>query len=111
MKEALVADFPSDTYNVTKEADAETRYAQAGLRNQLTQVIARGLVATRGDAAGQYNATAMEAFDTKEAAFAAGRAYRQKFSPNQGLIGCICAELDENNQADFNYFRICQTWY
>ena len=68
MKTALLADFPSDTYNVTSEADAETRYAQAGLRNQLTQVIARGLVATRGDAAGQYNATAMAAFDTKVSA-------------------------------------------
>ena len=65
MKEALLADFPSDTYNVTSEADAEVRYAQAGLRNQLTQVIARGLVAQRGDAAGQYNATKMAAFDTK----------------------------------------------
>ena len=67
MKAALLADFPSDTYNVTSEADAEVRYAQAGLRNQLTQVIARGLVAQRGDAAGQYNATAMAAFDTKVA--------------------------------------------
>ena len=65
MKEALVKDFPSDTYNVTSDADAEVRYAQAGLRNQLTQVIARGLVATRGDEAGQYNATAMAAFDSK----------------------------------------------
>ena len=65
MKAALLADFPNDTYNVTSEADAETRYAQAGLRNQLTQVIARGLVAERGDAAGQYNATKMAAFDTK----------------------------------------------
>ena len=65
MKTALLADFPSDTYNVTSEEDAATRYAQAGLRNQLTQVIARGLVATRGSEAGQYNATAMAAFDTK----------------------------------------------
>ena len=67
MKEALLADFPSDIYYVTSEADAEIRYAQAGLRNQLTQVIARGLVAQRGDAAGQYNETAMAAFDTKVA--------------------------------------------
>ena len=65
MKTALVADFPTDVYNVSSEEDAEVRYNQAGLRNQLTQAIARGLVATRGDAAGQYNATAMEAFDTK----------------------------------------------
>ena len=65
MKDALLADFPSDTYNVTSEANAEVRYAQAGLRNQLTQVIARGLVAQRGDAAGQYNAAKMAAFDAK----------------------------------------------
>ena len=65
MKEALLADFPSDTYNVTSEANAEVRYAQAGLRNQLTQVIARGLVAQRGNAAGQYSAEAMAAFDAK----------------------------------------------
>ena len=68
MKTTLLADFPSDTYNVTSEADAETRYAQAGLRNQLTQAIARGLVAERGDAAGQYNATKMAVFDTKVSA-------------------------------------------
>ena len=55
--------------------------------------------------------TFLEAFDTQEAAFAAGRAYRQKYSPSQGVIGCIRAELDENNQADFNYFRICGTWF
>ena len=67
MKEALLADFPGDTYNVTTEAVAEVRYAQAGLRNQLTQVIARGLVAQRGDAAGQYNAAKMAAFDAKVA--------------------------------------------
>ncbi len=67
MKAALDADFPGNTYAVTSEADAETRYAQAGLRNQLTQVIARGFVAERGDAAGQYNETAMAAFDTKVA--------------------------------------------
>ena len=68
MKEALLADFPSDTYNVTSEADAEVRYEQAGLRNQLTQVIARGLVATRGSEAGQYDAAAMADFDTKVSA-------------------------------------------
>ena len=68
MKDALLADFPSDTYNVTSEADAKVRYTQAGLRNQLTQVIARGLVAQRGDATGQYNAAKMAAFDTKVSA-------------------------------------------
>ena len=65
MKAALLEDFPEDVYNVSSEADAEARYNQAGLRNQLTQVIARGLVAARGNAAGQYAETAMAAFDAK----------------------------------------------
>ena len=65
MKDALLADFPEDVYNVTSEADAEVRYNQATLRNQLTQAIARGLVAERGNEAGQYSAEAMAAFDAK----------------------------------------------
>ena len=65
MKTALLEDFPSDTYNVTSEDVAATHYAQAGLRNQLTQAIARGLMAERGDEAGQYNAAKMAAYDTK----------------------------------------------
>ena len=65
MKEALDKNFPGNDYTVTSEADAEVRYNQATLRNQLTQVIARGLVAQRGDAAGQYNAAKMAAFDSK----------------------------------------------
>ncbi|MBO5705686.1 MAG: exo-alpha-sialidase [Bacteroidaceae bacterium] len=67
MKEALAVDFPQDKYTVIDDATAEARYAQAGLRNQLTQVIARGLIATRGNAAGQYNEEKMKAFDAKMA--------------------------------------------
>ena len=67
MKEALAVDFPQDTYTVIDDATAEARYAQAGLRNQLTQVIARGLIATRGNAAGQYDEEKMKAFDAKMA--------------------------------------------
>ena len=55
--------------------------------------------------------TFLAAFDTKEAAFSAGRAYRQKIASDKGIISCICAELDENNRADFNYFRICGAWF
>ena len=65
MKEALAVDFPEDVYTVIDDATAEARYAQAGLRNSLSQVIARGLVAERGDAAGQYDAEKMKAYDTK----------------------------------------------
>ena len=55
--------------------------------------------------------TFLAAFDTQEAALAAGRAYRQKYTSQQGLISCIRGELDENNQVDFNCFRICGTWF
>ena len=65
LKDAIDDDFPDDVYTVIDDATAEARYAQAGLRNQLTQAIARGLVAERGNAAGQYDVEKMKAFDTK----------------------------------------------
>ena len=65
MKNALVADFPEDTYNVISEADAEVRYAQATLRNTLSQAIARGLMLERGTAMGQYDPAKLTAFDTE----------------------------------------------
>ena len=92
MKTALLADFPSDTYNVTSEADAATRYAQAGLRNELTKVIARGLVATRGDEAGQYNATAMAAFDSK---LAEATTLLEKSSITQDEVTAMANNLSE----------------
>ena len=65
MKDALKADFPTDTYSVISEADAEVRYAQATLRNTLSQAIARGLLMERGDAMGQYDPEKMAAFDAE----------------------------------------------
>ncbi len=65
MKDALVADFPEDTYNVISEADAEVRYTQATLRNTLSQAIARGLMLERGTAMGQYDPAKLTAFDTE----------------------------------------------
>ena len=65
MKDALLKDFPQDTYNVATETEAEARYTQAGLRNTLTQVIANGLIAERGDAMGQYDPEKMAAFDAE----------------------------------------------
>ena len=68
LADAVDDDFRDDVYTVIDDATAEARYAQAGLRNQLTQAIARGLVATRGNAAGQYDEEKMKAFDTKVSA-------------------------------------------
>ena len=65
MKDALNADFPVDTYTTISEAEAEVRYAQATLRNTLSQVIARGLIMERGDAMGQYDPEKMTAFDAE----------------------------------------------
>ena len=67
LKYAMGIDFPDDVCTVINDATAEARYTQAGLRNQLTQVIARGLIAERGDDAGQYDEEKMKAFDTKMA--------------------------------------------
>ena len=65
MKDALVADFPEESYTVISEADAEVRYAQATLRNTLSQAIARGLIMERGTAMGQYDPEKMNAFDAE----------------------------------------------
>ena len=67
MKAALVADFPTLTLNVISDDAAATRHAQAGLRNQLSQAVAKGLMAEIGTEVGQYDATKMEAFDTEVA--------------------------------------------
>ena len=65
MKDALKEDFPADTYTVISETEAETRYAQATLRNTLSQAIARSLTAERGNEIGQYDPEKMIAVDTE----------------------------------------------
>ena len=65
MKEALLKDFPGDTYNVISEDEAVKRHEQAGLRNTLTQMIAKGQLAERGSAMGQFDAEKMKAYDAK----------------------------------------------
>lgn len=92
MKDALMADFPSDTYTVISEADAEVRYAQATLRNTLSQVIARGLVIERGEAMGQYNPEKMKAFDAElENAYA----LLAKESITQAEVQTMAGKLNE----------------
>ena len=65
MKEALVKDFSGDTYNVISEDEAVKRHEQAGLRNTLTQMIAKGQLVERGTAMGQFDAEKMKAYDAK----------------------------------------------
>ena len=68
MKAALETDFPTLSFNVISDDVAAKRHAQAGLRNQLSQAIAKGLMVEKGTAVGQYDATKMAAFDTEAAA-------------------------------------------
>ena len=63
MKEALLKDFPSDTYNVISEEEAEKRHTQATLRNSISQVVSRGLMAERGTSIGMYDTEKMKDFD------------------------------------------------
>ena len=65
MKDALLEDFPTDSYSVISESDAQVRHTQATLRNTLSQAIVRGQVVERGDAIGQYDTEKMKEFDTE----------------------------------------------
>ena len=65
MKDALLEDFPTDSYSVISESDAQVRHTQATLRNTLSQAIARGQVVERGDAIGLYDTEKMKEFDTE----------------------------------------------
>lgn len=67
MKEALEADFPTLQLSVASDDTAAKRHTQAGLRNKLSQAIAKGLMVEKGTAVGQYDATKMAAFDTQAA--------------------------------------------
>ena len=92
MADALKADFPADTYTTISEADAEVRYAQATLRNTLSQVIARGLVIERGEAMGQYDPEKMKAFDAElENAYA----LLAKESITQAEVQAMAGKLNE----------------
>ena len=63
MQAALKVDFPNDIYTVIDDATAETRYAQAGLRNDIGKVITKGLCIEVGNSLGQYKAEGMAAFN------------------------------------------------
>lgn len=67
MEAALEADFSSLSLNVISDDEAAKRHTQAGLRNQVSQAIAKGLMVEEGTEVGQYDATKMAAFATETA--------------------------------------------
>ncbi len=71
MKDALVADFPSDSYSVMSESEAQECYSQATLRNMVSKAISSGLTAKRGTSLGEFNPELMKNFDTEAEAASA----------------------------------------
>ena len=55
--------------------------------------------------------TLLSTYSTKEDALAAGPIYRQRYSPRQGLIGCISSEFDCNDRQISSEYRIHGAWF
>lgn len=55
--------------------------------------------------------TLLKTYNTKEDALAAGPIYRQRYSPRQGLIGCISSEYDHNDRQISDTYRIHGAWF
>lgn len=56
------------------------------------------------------DSTILEVFDTEAEAMAAGVKYRAKFTREQGLISCIKAEFDDNNNIIGNRYSLVEAW-
>lgn len=54
--------------------------------------------------------TILETFDTKQEALAAGEKYNAKYTRAQGLISCIQADFDENNNLIDNGYKLITAW-
>ena len=60
---------------------------------------------TKGD-----NEIILETFESKEQAMAAGEGYRKKYTREQGLLSCILADFDEENNMIGNNYRLFHSW-
>lgn len=56
------------------------------------------------------NTTILKTFDTKDEALTAGKEYRKKYTRDQGLIDCIYAEFDENDNMTDKSYKLFETW-
>ena len=65
MKNALLADFPEDTYTVISDTEAEQRKATATLRTSLSQVMSQLITLDWGTSLGQYNPASKEQAEAK----------------------------------------------
>lgn len=49
-------------------------------------------------------------FESKDAAMNVGAEYRKQYTREQGLISCISADFDENNNMVGNSYRLLESW-
>lgn len=56
------------------------------------------------------NRTVLEICDTKEQAMERGIKHRQDHTREQGLIGCILANVDGDGNIDRNRYKIVHCW-
>ena len=54
--------------------------------------------------------TILELFASKEEALAAGVKYRERYTREQGLISCIKAEFDDDNNIVGNRYKLINSW-
>lgn len=60
---------------------------------------------TKGD-----NRKVLEVCDTKEQAMEKGAEYRNQFSMDSGILSCISAEFDENNNRTDKKYNLIHSW-
>lgn len=54
--------------------------------------------------------TILAIFESKDAAINSGAEYRKQYTREQGLISCISAAFDENNNMVGNSYRLLASW-
>ena len=52
----------------------------------------------------------LETFLEKDEALKAGEKYRRQYSRDDGLISCICADFDENDNITGKSYKLFETW-
>lgn len=60
---------------------------------------------TKGDVC-----TILKTFDDKESAMTAGVEFRKQYTREQGLLSCIEANFNENDQMIGSDFKLCYSW-
>ena len=82
-----------------------SRFADTNAKKGMYPMNKFAIKLVKGD-----NNTILETFDTKEEALAAGKKYRAMYTSEQGLISCIQADFDENNNLTDGSYKLFDAW-